>query len=219
MSLFLVRRLVSALPVLFGILLVTFVLARSIPGDPCRGILGERATQEACDAFFIRYGLDQPIPNQLMIYINNVLHGDLGDSFRYGRSVVDLLAERLPVTIELTVAALTFAVIFGVPLGVISAYRRNSAIDVGTMTGANLGVSMPVFWLGLMLAYVFAVILKDTPFALPPSGRLSPGLNPVPFYVQWGLAADEKSAGNFLIFLSRFNILNGLWTLNFELLG
>lgn len=218
MARFLLRRLVSAIPVLFGIMLVTFILARSIPGDPCRGILGERATQEACDAFFKRYGLDQPIPVQLLIYIGNILRGDLGDSFRYSQSVSDLLAERLPVTIELTICALIFAVLVGLPLGVISAYRRNSAIDVGTMITANIGVSMPVFWLGLMLAYFFAVVLKDTPFVLPPSGRLSPGLSVEPYYVSWGIATAE-TASTFQVFLSRFNIINALLTGNWGLMG
>ncbi|MBC8099873.1 MAG: ABC transporter permease [Armatimonadetes bacterium] len=218
MAQFFLRRLVSALPVLIGILVVTFVLARSIPGDPCRGILGERATQAACDAFFKRNGLDQPIPVQLAIYMGNVLRGDLGESFRYGRTVTDLLSERLPVTIELTFSAVIFAVLLGVPLGAISAYRRNSALDVGTMIGANIGVSMPVFWLGLMLAYLFAVVFKDTPLALPPSGRLSAGFNATPFYVVWGWATSPDEAGALLVFFGRFNLLNALLTFNGALL-
>ncbi|NDJ60485.1 MAG: ABC transporter permease, partial [Chloroflexi bacterium] len=167
MSTFLIRRLAASLPVLFGILLVTFLLARAIPGDPCRAVLGERATDEICEAFFERNGLDQPVTAQFAIYIGNVLQGDLGTSLRYARDVTDLMVERLPVTIELAITALLFAIVVGVPLGIISAYRHNTAIDVGTMLGANIGVSMPVFWLGLMLAYIFAVLLRDTPFALP----------------------------------------------------
>ena len=148
--------------------------------------------------------------------MRNILQGDLGNSLRYSRSVSDLLAERLPTTVELALTALSFAVIVGVPLGVISAYRHNSAIDVGTMMGANIGVSMPVFWLGLMLAYIFGVVLKDTPFALPPSGRLSAGANPLPFYEAWGLAAEGTASG-LLVFLSRLNILNSILTLNSSL--
>ena len=218
MSTFLIRRLVSAIPVLFGILLVTFALNRSIPGDPCRAILGEKATAETCNAFVARFGLDQPIPVQFLLYMRNVLQGDLGTSFRFGRTVVDLLVERLPTTIELAMSALFLAVMIGIPLGIISAYRHNSRLDVGTMIFANAGVSMPVFWLGLMLSFFFAVTLKDTPFVLPPSGRLTAGLNPTPFYIQWGLAASEETAGNILLFLSRFNILNGILTLNVDLL-
>lgn len=218
MSNFLIRRLVSAIPVLFGILLVTFTLNRAIPGDPCRALLGEKATAATCDAFSARFGLDQPIPVQFVLYIRNVLQGDLGTSFRFGRTVVDLLTERLPTTIELAFSALFLAIMIGIPMGVISAYRHNSRLDVATMIFANAGVSMPVFWLGLMLSFFFAVTLKDTVFALPPSGRLSAGLNPLPFYVQWGLASGPDSASNILIFISRFNILNGILTLNTGLL-
>jgi peptide/nickel transport system permease protein len=214
MGQFLVRRLVLAVPVLFGILLVTFVLGRLIPGDPCRAILGEKATATVCDAFLARYGFDKPIYVQFGIYVGNVLRGDLGDSFRYGRSVVDLLAERLPVTFELTLVATFFSVIVGIPLGIISAYRHNTSIDIGTMVGANVGVSMPVFWLGLMLAYLFAVILKGTPVALPPSGQLNPGADYPPFYISWGLVAAGDKPSNFLVFLSNMNLLNALLTLN-----
>lgn len=218
MSRFIIQRLLSTLPVLFGIVLITFVLTRSIPGDPCRSILGERATDQVCDAFAERYGLNEPIFTQFGIYLGNILSGDLGTSFQRGREVTDLLIERMPVTIELTLAALLFAVLVGVPLGIVSAYRRNSIVDVSTMIGANVGVSMPVFWLGLMLAYLFAVVLKDTPFTLPPSGRLPPGYQVTPFYVQWGIAT-QQTADSFQIFISRFNILNGLLTWNWDLIG
>ena len=96
MSRFLIRRLVSSLPVLFGILLVTFVMARGVKGDACRAILGERATQESCDRFIIRNGLDKPIPVQFVIYISHFVTGDLGESFRFGKPVTEMLAERLP---------------------------------------------------------------------------------------------------------------------------
>jgi peptide/nickel transport system permease protein len=210
---FLLRRLVFAIPVLLGIMLVTFVLARRIPGDPCRAVLGERATDAVCDAYNERIGLNKPLPVQFGLYVGRVVQGDFGESSRFGRPVLSLLAERLPTTFELGITALIFAIVVGIPLGVISAYRRNTSIDVGTMLGANMGVSMPVFWLGLMLSYVFAVILKDTPFALPASGRLSAGLNPAPFYEVWGWATDQ-TASTFLVFLSRLNILNSILTLN-----
>jgi peptide/nickel transport system permease protein len=215
MSTFILRRIVLTIPVLIGILIVTFLLLRSIPGDPCRAVLGERATDAVCDAYIARMGLNKSLPEQLFIYIGNTVQGDFGNSSRFGRPVTDLIIERLPTTIELAISALVIATLVGVPLGIISAYRHNSAVDVGTMVGANLGVSMPVFWLGLMLAYFFAVVLKDTPFALPPSGRLEPGANYAPFYAVWGLAADEKSATGLLIFISRLNIMNAILTLNF----
>jgi len=219
MGSFLLRRLILAVPVLLGILLVTFLLGRSIPGDPCRAILGERATDAVCDAFSERNGLNRPMTEQFGIYVGHIIQGDLGDSIRFSRPVTDLLSERLPVTIELAATALIFACIVGIPLGIISAYRHNSAIDVGTMLTANVGVSMPVFWLGLMLAYVFAVLLKDTPFALPPSGRLTAGAAPIPFYVLWGMVPADTDPGGVLTFLGRLNILNSFLTLNFELLA
>jgi peptide/nickel transport system permease protein len=214
MSTFLLRRIVLAIPVLFGILLVTFTLNRLIPGDPCRAVLGERATDAICDAYLKRYGLDQSIPIQFVYYVRNIAQGDLGTSLRFGRAVTDLLAERLPVTIELALTALVFATVVGIPMGILSAYRRNSSVDVGTMIFANIGVSMPVFWLGLMLAFLFAVILKDTPLALPPSGRLTAGANPTPFYVMWGLAETRQSATALMRFVAEFNMLNAILTLN-----
>ena len=128
------------------------------------------------------------------------------------RSVAQLLIDRLPTTIELSIVALTFAIVVGVPLGVIAAYRRNSPSDVGTMVFANLGVSVPVFVLGLLLQFFFAVTLKGTVFALPPNGRLSPGLVPTPFYEQWGLSHNGA-----LEFLANFEILNGVLQWNWRL--
>jgi peptide/nickel transport system permease protein len=207
-----------SIPVLVGILVVTFLLARLIPGDPCLAMFGERATEETCNAFLEREGLNQPIYVQFGLYAGRALTGDLGESIRFQRPVTDILAERLPTTVELAVAAVMFAVVVGVPLGIISAYWRNSSLDVGTMLFANIGVSMPVFWLGLLLSYLFAVILKETPFALPPTGRLPAGLIPTPFYVVWGWAANEEAANGLLIFLGRLYTLNAILTLNGELL-
>ena len=215
---FVLRRLTFSIPVLIGILLVTFTLARAIPGDPCLAVLGERATKDICESFFRRNGLDQPAPVQLLIYVRNFLQGDLGESMRFHRPVMELLVDRLPTTVELGFFALLFAISVGVPIGVVSAYRHKSALDVGTMIGANIGVSMPVFWLGLMLAYLFAVLLKDTPFALPPSGRLTPGANPEPFYLVAGWVAEGEEPLGILRFLSRIHTLNAILTLNGELL-
>jgi len=213
MGRFILRRVVTAIPVLIGILALVFVVARLIPGDPCTASLGERATEEVCDAYNVRYGLDKSIPTQFWIYLGDVVHGDLGDSFRFNKPVTDLLIERLPQTLELSVAALTLAVVIGVPLGVISAYRHNSKVDVVTMLGANVGVSMPVFWLGLMLQYIFAVKLRDTPLQLPPSGQLDAGMIPEPFYEAWGLNVNPLFE-----FISNMVIVNAILTLNWEVL-
>src|SRR5512139_336294 len=118
---YLARRLFAAIPVLLGILFITFALARLLPGDPCRAALGERATDVVCDAFIKRNGLDKPIPVQFGIYLRDILQGDLGESLRQGRPSTEILAERLPTTIELAIFAMLFATVVGVPLGIISA--------------------------------------------------------------------------------------------------
>jgi len=196
-----IRRILASIPVIIGVLLVTFILARVIPGDPCRAILGEKATVESCERFNENKGLNEPMPVQLAIYIGDIARGDLGDSLRFKRPILTILLERLPLTMELSLSAVTIAVLVGVPLGIISATRRNSSVDVGTMIFANIGVSMPVFWLGLMLAYLFALVLRDTPLALPPTGRLSPGLSPDPFYQVYGWEVPESG---FVNVISRF---------------
>jgi peptide/nickel transport system permease protein len=216
---FTARRLILLLPVLIGILLVTFVITRLVPGDPCSVMLGEKATEEKCAQFEARFGLDKPIPVQFVRYMANIVQGDFGESIKDKRPILDIIAERLPMTIELTFFAMIFASIFGVTLGVISALNRNSIIDLGTMLLANIGVSMPVFWLGLMLAYVFALLLKGTPLALPSSQRLSAGVSLVPLAKQWGLT-DMSEFSRFLLgLISNSAILNGLLTGNFRLVG
>ncbi len=213
-----VRRLFLSIPVLLGILLVTFVMARVIPGDPCRAILGEKATKAVCDRFIHEKGLDKPIHIQFGIYMGEIIQGDFGQSIRYGMPVTRLLAERLPMTVELSFSALLVSIIVGIPLGIISAVRHNSWVDVITMVWANIGVSMPVFWLGLMLAFVFSILLKDTPFWLPPSGRVTPGITNDPFFEVWGLNMPETGFfTSFFYFLSRLNLLNAALTANWEL--
>jgi peptide/nickel transport system permease protein len=210
---YIARRLIYAIPVLIGIVLVVFLLVRAVPGDPCRAMLGERATEEACQAFNEANGLNEPVWVQMGIYLGNLLTGDLGESIRFSRPVSVILMERLPLTIELSIAALSLALIVGIPLGIAAAMRHNTSVDVGTMAVANVGVSMPVFWLGLMLAYLFALVLKETPFALPPSGRLDPGVSSVPFYEVWGWELEPNTFGtNLAIFFSNFYVLNTLVT-------
>jgi peptide/nickel transport system permease protein len=212
MTRFIVRRLLSSIPVLFGIIVLVFVLVRVIPGDPCTATYGEKATPELCAAFAERFGLNKPLPEQFLIYAGSLAAGDLGSSIRFGRPVSDILLERLPVTVELTLVALAFAAFFGILLGLLSATRRNSPIDVGTMVVANLGVSTPVFVLGLLLAFVFAVLLKDTPFALPPSGRLSPGVSVVPLTKSLGLTGMTGPPRAILDFVSNMYVFNTLVT-------
>ena len=216
MTQFIIRRLILFIPALLGILLITFVLARLIPGDPCVAMLGERATPAQCDAFRDRFGLNDSVPVQFMRYMTSFLQGDFGDSIRNKRPVGDILLERLPMTLEVTLGAMLFSTIFGVAFGLISAVRRNSAVDVATMMGANVGVSMPVFWLGLMLEYIFALALKDTIFWLPPSGRLSAGVSVTPLAEAWGIEEVSGPLGAILTFASNTVTFNALITGQFE---
>ena len=203
------RRILLAIPVLVGIVVVVFFLIRAIPGDPCTAILGERATPEACARFYEANGLNEPIWVQLWIYLQNLVTFNLGDSIRFSRPVTQMLIERVPLTTELAVSALGLAVVVGIPLGVISARKHNTPVDTATMAAANVGVSMPVFWLGLMLAYFFAIVLKDTPFTLPPSGRLSAGVRSTPFFEVWGWELTEGTTwSKFLEYLSNHVIAN-----------
>ena len=216
---YLTRRVLLAIPVLIGIVVGVFVLVRAIPGDPCTSMLGERATEEACDRFNEANGLNEPVWVQLGIYMKNVVTLDLGESVRFSRPVSQLLIERLPLTTELAMSALVLAVAVGVPLGVVAARRHNTLVDTGTMALANIGVSMPVFWLGLMLAYVFALLLKDTAFVLPPSGRLSAGLFSTPYFEVWGWELTEGSGwARFHEYVANHYIFNNLITGQWEVL-
>ncbi|HEY3313557.1 MAG TPA: ABC transporter permease [Anaerolineales bacterium] len=214
---FLTRRLFLILPVLVGILLVTFIITRLVPGDPCYVMLGEHASEESCHAFRARLGLDKSIPEQFVRYVGNLLQGNFGDSLKDRRPITVIISERLPMTIELTVLAMLFSSTVGILLGVISALNRNSIIDTLTMLGANIGVSMPVFWLGLLLAYVFALTFKGTPLQLPPSGRLSPGVAMIPLVKTWGMTDATGVKFFFTSLISNSAILNGLLTGNFAL--
>jgi len=213
---YIIRRLLISIPILFAVVFLVFMLARSIPGDPCIATLGERATEAQCKQFAIRFGLDQSLPVQFVKYLQVLATGDLGTSIKFRLPVTELIVQRLPTTIELTAYALLFAITVGVPLGIISAYRRNSAADAGVMAGANIGISIPVFVLGLVLAFVFSILLKDTPFSLPPSQRLSPGVRVEPLAKVWGLEGLEGLPRTFLDFVSNIYTLTALITLQWN---
>lgn len=219
MGRFLLRRLILIIPVLIGIIFVTFVLVRAIPGDPCVAMLGEKAKPASCEQFKERYGLNDNVFVQFVRYAQNLITGDLGKSIKFGRDVTDILLERLPMTLELAIGAMTFAIAFGIPLGIISAYRHNSPIDAMTMVGANLGVSMPIFWLGLMLAGFFGVVLKDTFFQLPTQSRLTAGVTFPSLAEIWQLKDLQGLPSTILTFLSNMVTFNALVTGNWTLLG
>jgi peptide/nickel transport system permease protein len=211
------RRLILVVPVLLGILFVTFALARILPGDVCYAVLGEKASQQQCNAYREREGLNDPILVQFVRYLGEVLHGNFGTSLKDGRPITDIVLQRLPMTLEITIGAMIFATLLGIPLGILSAVRRNSAVDVGTMIGANIGVSMPVFWLGLMLAFLFAVKLKGTPLWIPPSGRLSSGISVPSLAAFYHLGDLGGVPGAIITFASNMVTLNALLTGNFAL--
>jgi len=214
---FIVRRLLAGIPVMLGVVTIVFLLVRVIPGDPCTAALGEHASRARCEAFNQRFGLHEPVWVQYGIYLQDLAQFDLGNSIRYNRPVAQILLERLPTTVELTFYALIFAVLAGMTLGTISAYRRNSAADVATMGLANLGVSIPVFVLGLVLAYTFAVLLQGTPFVLPPSGRLSAGFRFESIPQAYGLTDVSGAPRAVMDFFSNMYTVNGLVTGQFNL--
>jgi peptide/nickel transport system permease protein len=216
MAQFIIRRLLVSIPALFGVIFIVFVLARMLPGDPCLAALGERATEEICNAFNERYGLNEPVLVQFALYLRGLAQFDLGESIRYGRPVTEILIERLPTTIELAFYALLFASIVGIILGMAAALRRNSKTDVTTMMGATLGVSIPIFVLALILQYIFAVALRGTPLQLPPSGRLSPGKQFDTIPEAWGLENLEGFPRVVLDFLSNIYTFNFAITLQID---
>ena len=151
------KRVLQCIPTLFIVVTFTFVLTRMIPGNPAATILGPQASAADIQAMEIKLGLDQPKLTQFIDYIGNVLHGDFGTSYMYNQPVLDLIAERIPSTLQITVTALVIALILGVAIGMFSALHQYSVMDYVFMVLALVGVSMPIFWLGMMLVNQFSV--------------------------------------------------------------
>jgi ABC-type dipeptide/oligopeptide/nickel transport system permease component len=167
MGRFLARRLVLTIPVLLGVATLVFSLIHLIPGDPAQAMLGEAAPQSDVEELRRRLGLDRPLLEQYGAFLSGLVKGDLGTSLRTGMPVTDQIVERMPATFELAAAAMLVAIAFSMPLGIVAAVRRGTVIDHAAMTASLAGVSVPNFWLGPLLAIVFAVELGW----LPVSGR------------------------------------------------
>ena len=160
---YLIKRLLSTIPVLIGISLLLFFMLRMLPGDPAQVLAGQMATPQEIENIRHQLGLDRPVYEQYAVYMSHLVRFDLGRSARTQNPVIDEVWARLPNTILLAVVAITLACLFGIPAGIISAVRSNSWIDYLVTMSALFGASMPVFWLGLMLVVLFAVILHWLP--------------------------------------------------------
>ena len=190
---FVVRRLLLLVPILVGLSILVFLWIRALPASPAVSLLGERATPETIRQIERQYGLDKPVYIQYLRYVENVAKGDLGTTIRTRRPVTDELRERFPATIELTIAALLFATLLGIPLGFIAAKRYGTWVDHSSLVLSLLGISIPVFFLAILLKYVFAVKLG----LLPTVGRISVLIDlehPTNFYLLDALIAGDLAA-------------------------
>jgi peptide/nickel transport system permease protein len=179
---YVVRRLLLLVPILLGVSILVFAWIHALPGSPAQSLLGERATPALVQAYQAKYGLDRPIPVQYWDYVKTTAHVDFGTSIASHRLVSSELRERFPATIELTVAAMLFSVLLGIPLGLLAAKHYRKPLDHGSLVVSLIGISTPIFFLALVLKYIFAVKLGW----LPSVGRISVTLNvkhPTNFYI------------------------------------
>jgi len=178
---FLVRRLLQMIPVLFFVSVIIFVLINLVPGDAARLFLGEEAPPDALAALRRELGLDRPLYVQYLRWIGGMLHGDFGHSFKDNRQVLATVLQKVPVTAELAAAALLIAWAIAIPAGVLAAWRRRTAVDYFASAGALTGLSIPNFWLGIMLIYLFAVHLHWLPASgfVPPTEDLGRNLKSI----------------------------------------
>jgi len=167
---YVIRRIVWAVPVLLGVATLVFSLIHLVPGDPAQAMLGDGASAQDVAELRATLGLDRPLPAQYGAFLRRAVSGDLGVSFRTGQPVTTMIAERVPATAELAMAAMIVAIVIALPLGIVAAVWRGSAIDYGAMTFALAGICVPNFWLGPLLAILFSVELGW----LPVSGRGTP---------------------------------------------
>jgi peptide/nickel transport system permease protein len=192
------KRLVLAVPSLVGVVIVTFLLTRALPGDPAAYFAGPAATAEAIEQVRVKLGLDKPLPVQFVGYVVNLAHGDLGVSLTTGQPVATEIRTRLPASAELTLIGLIVAMAAAVPLGILAAIRPGSIVDHACRIITTAGVSLPVFFTGLILVYVFYYLLGVAP---APLGRLDIFLSPPPQVTGFYLI-DSLLAGDGEVFLA-----------------
>ncbi len=160
---FVVRRLILLIPILFGLSIFIFLFVHALPGDPASALLGERGSPEAVERLKEQLGLNRPVWDQYLSFIGSYASGDLGSSIRSRQPIIDEILLYFPATLELALFAMLFATAFGIPLGIISAKRRGSPVDNGALILSLIGISIPIFFLGLVLKFVFSVQLGWLP--------------------------------------------------------
>ncbi len=197
MARYVIRRFLMALPALFGLIILTFVLSRVIPGDPAATLAGDAATPAMIAEIRAQYGLDRPIIEQAFIHVRQVLTGDFGKSIFSGRPVAEEVMQRLPATLELTFAALFIAVLLGVPLGLLAAINHNGPIDHLVRLLSVGGLALASFWLAIMLQLLFAMELD----LLPLRGRVDVALGSPP-RVSGFVLLDSLIAGRMDLFVN-----------------
>ena len=190
---FTVRRLLLLLPILLGLSIIVFFWVRALPGGPAQALLGERATPERIVQINHQYGLDRPVYVQYWKYLGKTAKLDFGDSIVSRRPVTTELQERFPATIELALAAMLFSVLVGIPLGFFAAKRYGSPLDHASLVASLLGISIPVFFLGIILKYVFAVKLHWLP-TVGQSSVLIDTPHPTKFYLVDAILALDGTA-------------------------
>jgi peptide/nickel transport system permease protein len=190
MTRYILRRLVLVVPTLFGILTAVFVLLQLIPGDPAIALAGDKAKPAQIEKIREEFGLNRPLPVQYAYYIKAAVTLDFGRSLRTNQPVGKELRQFFGATVELSVAALTIALIVGIPLGMVAATRRNTALDYGSMIVALLGISMPVYWAGIILIYLLSFRLGIFPIA----GILDSGIKL--HHITYGYVTDSVLTGN-----------------------
>jgi ABC-type dipeptide/oligopeptide/nickel transport system permease component len=192
------KRLLVAIPSLIGVVIITFLLTRALPGDPAAYFAGPAATKEAIQEIRVKLGLDQPLIVQFVQYVTDLSRGDLGNSLTTGQPVAKEIAARLPASAELTLLGLIASMLIAVPLGIMAATRPGSLIDHTCRVVTTAGVSLPVFFTGLILVYVFYYLLGWAP---APLGRLDIFFSPPPKVTGFYLI-DSLLAGNFELFVA-----------------